>query len=214
MSHPISWSILNQDKEDVGSRSEPQEWGKILGPQTCTGCYLIFSDFTNQNECRGGIEVTFQNRSVKCRLSPSNQEECFSSCDDENSELGRSPAKVSWYSSFRDWVYSVHKRPQGFSRFFVQRVLHKPQQMRTGFLQDTLQRHRELQNCLFVLGLLRHRVNIIPNSITVLPSLQRSQISKLSSCYIINFFQWNCNLMASCFNTLYIIFWFNTTTHR
>ena len=72
MSHPASWSILSQDKDDAGRRSEAQEWGKFLGPQTCAACYSIFSDVTNQKKCRRGIKVSFQNRSVKCRISPSN----------------------------------------------------------------------------------------------------------------------------------------------
>lgn len=54
--------------------------------------------------------------------------------------------------------YTVSIRgPRGSHASWVQRVLHKPQQTRAGSFRDMLQRHRELQNGLFVLGLLRHR---------------------------------------------------------
>lgn len=51
----------------------------------------------------------------------------------------------------------------------------------------------DLWNCLLVLRLLRHHD---PNSIlTSLPNFWRSQIVKLSSCFTVNYFRWNCNLI-------------------
>lgn len=168
-----------------------------------------------------GVKVSFQSGSPKCRISPSCLLKPFLSWDDESLslKLGRSPEKMSRHFFCCDFccdqVYKDHHEPQGLLCFWVLCILHKTNIWKLASFRTHLKGTVIFESVLLSSGCWGIVSTLSPTnySIAVLPSFWRSQIFKLSSCFTVNCFQWNCNLMQVILIYFMLIFCLKTTTN-